>query len=414
MTAIGIDISKRGFVLCAAQPDTPPRQWTVEKIDYADQPHWRAWLRQRAAGAIVCAEPTGWHYLAPIAAVLHSDAAAIYLVNHAETARMRDLYISSAKTDALDARAIALIAHHIEQGTPPRGTRLYDHQRSQAITTLRLIVNTHERLTRQTTRLSNQLDAIGHSIDPVLASRRVSWLSAVSLGAISPAQIHQLATLKRPADTHGATWRSIRDLAALLVEDIDVSPDTAVTIADLAGQLADFEQSDRLTVQRITELLNAPPFARYADLWRSVPYASDLAIAALLIATHGQPEALTKDEFKSAVGSNPLSSESGQANSTKPTRKGYRPSKKQLYLWTMALIRHGKNPIAVYYAAHQNIRRPIYAARNKLARVLWGIIQSNTPCTWADNPRTPTDQKPTPKPKRGSRRKGAPMPDDQE
>src|SRR5690606_16372964 len=115
-----------------------------------------------------------------------------------------------------------------------------------------------------------------------------------------------------------------------------------------------------------------PPLATVTRRWRTMPGVNDVYIAALHIATHGDVLNLSQDDFKSAVGANPISSISGYRDGTKQSRKGYRPARNAMYLWAMTLVsdKAPDNPIRRYY--DQRGRSNFGAAKNKLARVLWG------------------------------------------
>ena len=66
---LGVDIGKDALHVCAAYTDQNPRHWKVAKIEYAD-PAWHEQLQRLIApGAVVAAEPTGYHYLQPLVTV---------------------------------------------------------------------------------------------------------------------------------------------------------------------------------------------------------------------------------------------------------------------------------------------------------------------------------------------------------
>jgi hypothetical protein len=87
---------------------------------------------------------------------------------------------------------------------------------------------------------------------------------------------------------------------------------------------------------------------------------------------------MTIDEFKAAVGANPLTNTSGGQKKTRIARKGYKPARTKLHVWTMTLLNPRTAPNPVYDYFHGADNRSVYSARNKLARVLWGIARDMT------------------------------------
>ncbi|MEM6285223.1 MAG: hypothetical protein AAF787_23725, partial [Chloroflexota bacterium] len=85
---VGIDIGKTDIVLARAD-DGDPRHFPVQIISLKD-PDWHQRLIEAVPGGVAAAEPTGYHYMAPIAAVLHQHTTAqLYLVNHETTGHVR-------------------------------------------------------------------------------------------------------------------------------------------------------------------------------------------------------------------------------------------------------------------------------------------------------------------------------------
>ncbi len=92
-------------------------------VDYVAQPNWKRILANLCRpGTVIVAEPTGWHYLVPVAnAIQRRTQARLYLVDHQISGKIRQAHISSQKTDQTDARALALIAQHIRERKAVRG-----------------------------------------------------------------------------------------------------------------------------------------------------------------------------------------------------------------------------------------------------------------------------------------------------
>lgn len=374
---LGIDIGKAGFV-AAFLPDDPktsPRQWrSILKIDYADPLWWRTLLDLIAPNGVVAAEPTGHHLLAPVAAVLrrYQPHVQVWQVDHKLTAAYRNAHVSAAKNDRLDAIALCLIAADIAAGQPPRGVRLYDHHHESAVQALRMLVNQHRGVIKESTRLKNRLNVHAHSLYPSFAGSN-TWLRALQHGAASPRQLREFAALETPYADGRMTY-ALRKLTADL-PDIDGDPATIDAAYDLANQLALVTARADALEAEIERLISAPPFATVTRRWRTLPAAGTITLAALHVATHGLVQEFTKDEFTSAVGVSPTTSTSGAGDRTRTTARGYRPIKTLLHLWAMALLSPNmpENPVRTYY---QQRERPFAAARTKLARVLWGVARN--------------------------------------
>src|SRR5215207_10010614 len=178
---VGIDIGKSQLHVCIADPaQRDARKWPVTVIKY-DDPQWYVQLHALVpVGAIVAAEPTGWHYLQPIVTVL--QARWIWQVGHQIVAAVRKTHLAKAKTDHIDAQALATIAQLVSQDNPPRGCRPYHHAFFIQAHALRMLLNEKRATQKQTTRLTIQLDALSHSVWPACAIRRDAFLSIFDQG----------------------------------------------------------------------------------------------------------------------------------------------------------------------------------------------------------------------------------------
>lgn len=375
MNTIGLDLSKTGLV--AAWPgEGPPAAWPVLILNY-DDPNWYHRLIELIDGddAIITAEPTGSHLLQPVASViaLYRPLASLYLVSHSITGHYRSLYVSSAKNDRLDAIAIALIARDIRAGKPPRGVRRHDMQHETLIETLRLHVNAYVRLRKERGRIKNRLNILSASIWPSLPASQ-TYHRAAALGYITPAQIIALINSDNPPPPYNDR-RALRHLRALAehIPPITVPHAISTAIRNLHQQLETIEHQEQTSLNAILQIIESEPLGTITRRWKHLASYSPIYAAAIHVATHGQTLTLTKDEFKASVGTSPLTNTSGDGTRTRTTPRGYTPAKQAMYLWTMNLIKPSDRPNAVrdYYNNGHNI----YAARTKLARILWGMAR---------------------------------------
>jgi hypothetical protein len=375
-TLLGIDISKDSLALCAPVEDIKPRQWPVLPLDLKHPDWWQPFNQLIAPGCIVVAEPTGWHYLQPVATALKTwtPSAQLWLITHQAAAQIRQAHIAAQKTDALDARALALVAQLIAAGQPPRHVRQYNHDLEEQVTVLRLYVNTRTRLVRQATRTLNQLDAFGHALWPELNYRKTTWHSLIDEGVITPAQIKAFAASLRPTEELSRQRiHFIKTLAAAL-PDIEVPAAAVLSIQRLHTQLRQITREQNEVEGIIHVLIHAYPFAAITRRWETVPKVSAEAIAALHVATHGQADQITPDEFKAAVGAFPQLEHSGKMQKSKATKKGYRPAINAVYMWAARLVSPNApdNPIRRY---HQK-KGDFPATKAKLARLLSGVARN--------------------------------------
>ncbi len=379
---VGIDIGKDelfvGFL-----PETPdaiaPKHWrSVVSLSYKDPRWWQTLLDLIDDEAIIAAEPTGHHLLAPVASLLYAyrPQAQLWQVDHRLAEHFRASHVAAAKNDRLDAIALTLIARAIAAGQPPRSCRPYNYFLESAVQRLRMLVNQQQRLVKENTRTQNRLHVLAHSLFPAFAGSP-TWARAVRHGAVTPAQVKALAALEPPPGDY-ADGRTRRYLAALAADlpDIETDPAVEAAILDLIAHQRLIDEQLAVVMANIRSAIEAPTFAAVTRRWRTLHGANDLAIAALHVATLGRTLELDKDEFRAAVGINPRTSISGSGDRTRASRGGYQPVRPALHMWAFSMIspKAPENAVRAYYEAVE--ARPFAAAKNKLARVLWGVARN--------------------------------------
>lgn len=372
---VGIDVGKSSLFVSIADSGSP-KKFPVHVFKYED-PQWHHhFLKLIDPHALVCAEPTGWHYFAPIvqAFSLRPVSPTIVQVNNATTGDVRRTYISKAKNDKLDAQALAKIAQLIATGEDLRGIKPYLHAHTTAANLLRIQVNEMRRLKKERTRALNRIDQLAHSIFPQLAMKKSTWLNAVALGAIDGQDLHDLIAEQYviPAQQRRFILKLAEQVPAVIAES---GVKQAITrqhqrIEALNNEIATIEA-------QLSHDIEQPPFTDVTSAWRTVPAINDTHIAAFHIATNGQADTYNRSEFKSAVGVAPTTGISGSVDKTSKSNGGYRPATDALFLMSITLLnpKMADNPIRDY----RNRGKSGAACRRKLADMLSGIARNKQP-----------------------------------
>ena len=380
---LGVDVGKASLVIAIATAGQNPEAWPVHIIPYKHD-DWHERLTQLLAPeAIVVVEPAGINLITPMAQVIAARSSArLMLINHDTTSDIRNQLVSREKSDAMDARALALIASMAGSGAPPRSLRPYNFITEEATTALRLHIDSRRRLMKSRTACLNRLEAIAFGIWPALARSRSTWLKCIEAGAVTPAQIRHLAQ-NRPEAMHGNRHRYISQLATRLPDDIEPHPHTVIAAYQIHKELMALAPELERNTQAISALIDEQPYTDLTALWRTVPASNDLAIAAIHAATRGRAREYSREAFKAALGTNPQGKSSGARSSAFQSRRGYSPAAALIHLWALKLLTTPCRPNPVHdYFVKTSSKHKLAAARNKLARTLWGIAFHGTPCNW--------------------------------
>ena len=388
--SIGIDISTRTLWIAYAS-GIPPA-----KINLKD-PDWQFQLLKIVPhGATVALEPTGWAYSAPIIRALQYIGATVFMVEHSTTGYVRKAQVSIAKTDQTDAHALRCIALEPHKY---RGISKTDDRLTTRNVRLRLLTHAYMRSDKERTRSMNRMRQLAHSIHPRLGLSFPTYLKAIREGFISPdelrtlaAQIQQWKTTPRGQRAHiqiperyqsGNVSRHFLKLVETLPEWAN-----AEGIHDLIARECRnyryFSKQRRVVRRDLHNLIaGEPDWAGLGRLWMTVPGSNLGWIGAIISATHGQVKTLTPDRFRAALGVHPKISQSGESAEGIAGRPGFKRAKAAIHLWTVGLIsahKYKPNPIGACFAQHEARKHKgaFFAARAKLANVLYGIAKNET------------------------------------
>lgn len=388
MTHIGIDIGKNRIHVCPIPPgqEHNHKKWQVRGIDMENG--WQKALKDLVGqGDVVALEPTGWQYSLPVLRTLQVVGAVTLTVGHSTSKQVRALHYPS-KTDANDARTLAMIARNWSQGTLYEGVSVYDHNMTDLVAELRTLINLYRVTKRESVRIQNRFRAYAHAVDPALAANPDTFKRAIRAGAVWPGEIHDLARRVRRGRVEGYEHGNTRRSLDRMIGDLADLPPLSGTIRQmLIDAVTDQEHYERRAAEieeQLGAVLLSDPIRRVSQCWLSVPGAGVYRVAVLHAATYCRPQDFSSDEFKAALGVHPNIFSSGDMAKSKNTSKGYRPAKGELHLWVMGLLKQTMrpNPVAGYYDAlvARNHPHAIEATRAKLARILSGIARTGT--TW--------------------------------
>jgi transposase len=372
--AVGVDIGKGALHVCVAIPAIPIKNWAVQEVSLKD-PNWAdTLLRIVPPGALVLHEPTGWAYSLPLrrALEMREPRPNIWLINHVASAASRRLYVSRAKNDTLDARAIARIAQDVVDGQEVRGVRPDNTTLQDTVLGLRLLLNYRRRLTKLTTRLSNQIDALAHSIWPILAQKKSLYLALIERGAVTPEEILQMLAAQPTLGMRGTAVTALRTLADAL-PCVPVHPTIRSSIATLHAEYA-ANMAKREALQNAIEATLHADFPDITRRWSTVPGAGPLYIASLIVATNGLYSELTAEQFKAACGVAPNTGRSGSVDKTRKGRGGSVHAKDALHMWALSLVGDTAPDTSIrrYFGAGHNLAH----CKRKLAEILSGIARN--------------------------------------
>ncbi len=387
MIAIGVDIGSTQLTVC----------WhlhPIQVLDFSDPGWWRALESLIVPDVtIVAFEPTGWHYSSPLLTLASHLGARLLHVEHRISKRVRETRIGGEKNDRTDSQALALIAWEVGQGVHYEGVHFFDPATLQLAARFKFMVRAYVRARGRVNATENRLRQFAHSIWPSLSADLTSYLRAVAAGYVTPAELAQLAVELEGGHRiagyeHGQSRRWFRAMIAklppwLIHENFDHIWDL---IVETHSQHEEAERQRASVEQIISAMLNHPLVRRVVALWRTVPAASDIELAALLAATNCEPQHFTDDAFAQACRLNPVREQSGKEVRTRLTQRGHKQASPALHLWVMRLLANDNrpNPIAAYFDRRKaaGLLHTMAATKNKLAAILVGIARSGQPCNW--------------------------------
>lgn len=365
----GIDVGKTSFYVATALSDRAKSKYPVTVIEYKN-PQWRDDLRALIpASSVVLLEATGTNYAMPLINTLSANCR-VLIANNNITANVRRLHISAAKSDTLDARALAALAleylleeeanaarsepsRQIIRGVYPLRYEYFVQRRS-----LRFLMLEYKRSDKERTRTLNRLDAILHSIAPEYVAIKEQM-----------AKNHVLPPLpeEKPPHIHGKTWNAMQKHRP--PEEAPLNPIIEATLNRLYDT---FRYADAEKEQLKADVEAAVKLLPLWELWATIPGMSPMLAAAALSAA--DPLTTPRDSFKRAIGQAPLRNQSGARDQTTfKKRAGNRIAMQYLHLATMSAVENSPT-FGTYRRTHS-----FSATKRKYAAVMWGVANSGTP-----------------------------------
>lgn len=376
--ALGIDVGKDGLHLAYPIEGTEPSKWPVIALTYKDNPHWwKELLQLTSATPTIAAEPTGWHYLAPIANLIQQyTRCPLWLVNHSVTRAVREYRVNNQKTDEMDARALAHVAQDIASGQRPRGVFLHNQALENHVLNLRLLVNTIDKMKADSVRHQNRFRQFAHSLWPELG-RTETYLKFVDLGVVTPQQITEITRADIPPHINGQKWHYMERLQHK-IPMIGVPSAIADSLALTRHRWREIEEEIPVVQAAIHAAILTQPFMEASTRWLTIPGATVDRVAALHVATHGRILEFDVDTFRASVGAFPQKKHSGQDKKEKSSKRGYRPAMSAIHLWTQQLCNAAMSPNPIYdhFAGGEKAGgRKFTAAKGKLIKILHAVAR---------------------------------------
>ncbi len=378
--ALGLDIGVDGFHVCTALSDADAAKWPVWFVSYKDTPRWRDALRAMLGRQTICvAEPTGWNYLSPVARVIALQSPAqLHMIEHTKTGAVRQTLNITQKTDPNDARALAAVAYDLHGRPRVAGAWLFDWTEHEQLLELRFLVNAHYKASADRTRYNNRLKHLGHSVDPCL-NFGTAWRICMEMGRFTPDEI--LAIDLKSIAGSGLRRAAIRKLQGRLTPNTYVSASLVAAIRETHGNYVHAEKRLEELETAIVHKVMASEWRHLFERWMSVPLASPVGCAALIVASKGKADALSFKVFKATVGTYPQIKMSGKVRKSRAAKRGYRPAMKAIHMWAQLLVREDApdNAVKRYFAGGEKAGgRKFSAAKARLVRVLHGVAKSPT------------------------------------
>jgi hypothetical protein len=274
----------------------------------------------------------------------------------------------------MDTRALAFAAMQLRISRKFAGCWRFNWAHNEALLELRFLVNAHYKASADRTRFNNRLKHLGHSIAPEL-NFGTAWFTCMRHGAFTPDAIHALDL----DDFASARRGAIRRLRERVASETYVSPPVVNAIRETWASFAMTEQRLELLDRAIVESVKASPFATQWERLMTIPYASPVGCAAIIVASKGVGDRLNLAKFRAALGAFPQLKQSGTSVKSRAARKGYRPAMKILHMWAQALISPAApdNIVRTYFAGgEKNGGKKFNAAKARLASVMHGVMRS--------------------------------------
>ena len=384
----GIDVASGSFQLSI------PSAGLNVAIPMNEGEWWNELAYHLPQASVVGIEPTGRHYSAPIVNVLHLLRCVVYQVDHQTTKRYRQAHVSLNKDDALDAYSIALLTSDYHANRNVRGVRRLYPQSELLTTALRTLIQAHRRAAKELRRVENRVKQMAYHMWPSLADKFDAYLRAVSVGAVTPAQIVELArnlpTVKkseRPAAySHGASRNALYRLAATIPDGVTAPPLFQRIIVRELANIQHAQQAIAELDEELEALIHVEELETVTAAWLTVPGAGTLAVATLHAACHASAIQMSGDQLRGALGFYPQNFNSGAVKIANQPMRGYKPARGAIHLWTVQLLKENNQPNPVAEAFHRaktnGSQYALAAARGRLVRILAGIARSGQPCRW--------------------------------
>lgn len=382
MRYFGIDVAKKKHAIAGVSDEgtvlLKARTFAEDAEGYAKL---RTWLGD-AADVVVGLEATG-HYWKNLVATLLADGYTVVLINPLRTKRFTEEEMLRAKTDAIDARAIARFLAEKK----PQGSRLPD----EVTTALRELVHLRDRLVQD---LGDRVRQLHRAVDlgfpeftslvKDLASARATCLLSryPTAKAFANARVGAIANLR-----YDGRHTIGRELAEAIVERAKISVGAhhsdpyQMQVEFFCEDIDAFRKRIKRLEGRIDSTLEGHEVAK---LLTSIDGIGPNT-AARIVATLGDPADFDSPKALAAfVGVAPGTRHSGNRRPRRAALSKLGAAQLRRMLWMPTLRAIQSNPlIAAYYARLVERGKPpkvaIIAAMRKLLTLVYAIAKRRTP-----------------------------------
>jgi transposase len=281
------------------------------------------------------------------------------------------------KTDELSARYIA--EYMIAQPSSIDYNRKDNHYNS-----FRSLLTAHQLQNKQNVQLVNQLKAVLYSVFPEMTrfckSGMPFWLLALLKKYPTAANI-ACQKPERLSKIDHLTLEKAQDIIKKAKASIASRSDAAD--AFLVSTLAEEIEQKQMKIKKIKDFIAANCTGAEVELLKSIKGIGAFSAAAIMIEIEDIKRFPSPKQAASYFGMHPEQKQSGDKQSLpKMSKKGRPALRALLYMCAQTAVVHDPHMKEIYLrhrSNNKNHRQVIGVIMHKMLRIVWGVLNSNTP-----------------------------------